>query len=114
VGVLSTQFLQQLRQNIRSHHCRSAADAQTPAFCACQLGNLIERRIMIPQNLARALEQMLARFGQHYPPRRAHEEFCSQFILQLPDLHANRGLSYVYALRGGSERAQFGNREKGS
>jgi hypothetical protein len=69
---------------------------------------------VISQNVPRALQQLLAGFGQRHAPRRPHEEFDAQLIFQLPNLHADGRLRNVNSLGGSSEGAGLGNGHKSS
>jgi len=53
--------------------------------------------IVIPQNLSRAVEQLLSGLGQHHAARGTNKQAGAQLVLQLPDLHTYRRLGDVYA-----------------
>jgi hypothetical protein len=46
--------------------------------------------------------------------RCTHKHFRADFSLQLPDLHADCSLRYVYSQGPGSERARFGDGHEGA
>ena len=87
-------------QDIGGHAGRGAADAQTPALCSRQLRDLVNRRIVIAQDVPRALQQLLAGFGQHTRRGARTKSLTPNSVLQLADLHADGGLRHVYTLRG--------------
>lgn len=82
-------------------------------MCAGQCGQFFERSIMFAQNRSRPVQQTLARFGQQYFPRCAHEQARSGLCFQLPDLHADGRLGNVDALSASRKRAAFRDRYEG-
>src|ERR1043166_9627921 len=84
----STNFPEQPGQHVGGDHCRGTADSQTSAFGAGKLRHFLHRCIVIAQNLSRALQQLLARFGEHHATRRANKKSGAEFIFQLSYLHA--------------------------
>ena len=74
-----------------------------------QLGQLGQRRVVLAQDMVRALQQPLAGLREHDAPRHAREERDADLLLQLLDLHAESGLRVVCAVRGRGERARIGD-----
>ncbi len=101
--MLFAQVFQELRQNIGCDHGRGTADSQSSPFRAGQFGNLINRRIVIAEDLTRSLQQLLAGFSKHHATWRANKQFRAQLIFQLSDLHTNGGLGDVNALCAGGK-----------
>ena len=56
--------------------------------------------------------QLLARFGQHHAASAAHEQRSVIFLLDRPDLPAQRRLGYAQRLRGAAEIAVFDDGEE--
>ena len=56
--------------------------------------------------------QLLAGVGQHHAASAAHEQRGVVFLLDRPDLPAQRRLGYAQRLRGAAEIAVFDHREE--
>jgi hypothetical protein len=97
--VLPAKFFENLWERVSQDHRRSAADSQTSSFSSRKLGNLVHCRIVFSQYLPRALQQVFTRFREDYVSRRSHKNPGPQFIFQLPDLHADCGLSDMHSQR---------------
>ena len=69
---------------------------------------------MLAKNHVRALEQLLACFGQDNLSRRSDKKLGTRFIFQLPDLHANRGLRDMNARGAGGKGPAFSDGHKSS
>jgi hypothetical protein len=58
------------------------------------------------------MKQMFASFREHNLARSADKQTSAKLVFQLPDLHADRGLSHMDALRARRKRSGFGNRNE--
>ena len=115
LGVLVplAQHLQNVGQGLGTHHPRSAPDPQAAALGPGQLRQFCQRGVVLAQDEVRAFKQVLARLREDDAARHTQEERDADLLLQLLDLHAQRGLRVVYALGGGGERVRLGDRQEG-
>ena len=98
----------QHRHHVDVGERRNLTDRQQPAYFTTDGGHVGAQVAQAGQHLARMHQQRLTRGGRAYLARQALEQRRAQFLLQVGNLVAERGLHHVAALGGTGEVALLG------
>jgi len=95
--VALTIRVEQVGQRRRVRQRGGEPDAQLANFPAPRTASVLRRLLGLREDSARMDEKAPPRLGERHPPLGALEQAHAEFVLQVADLHAERGLPDMYA-----------------